>query len=44
MTITETQGSGTVQGALWGAAAEDWASLMEPKGVRSWTPCSRAAV
>jgi SAM-dependent methyltransferase len=32
MTITETQGSSAVQGALWGAAAEDWASLMEPQG------------
>ena len=32
MTITQTQGSGAVQGALWGAAAEDWASLMEPQG------------
>jgi SAM-dependent methyltransferase len=31
MTITQTQGSGAVQGALWGAAAEDWASLMEPQ-------------
>lgn len=32
MTATQTQGSGAVQGALWGAAAEDWASLMEPQG------------
>ena len=32
MTITQTQGSGAVQGALWGSAAEDWASLMEPQG------------
>jgi len=32
MTATQTQGSGTVQGALWGAAAEDRASLMEPHG------------
>ena len=31
MTITQTQGSGAVQGALWGAAAEDWSSLMEPQ-------------
>ncbi len=32
MTITQTQGSGAIQGTLWGAAAEDWASLMEPQG------------
>src|SRR5439155_19497000 len=32
MTETQTQGSSAVQGALWGAAAEDWASLMEPQG------------
>ena len=43
MTLTQTQGSGTVQGALWGAAAEDWASLMEPQGQGLSTPCSRAA-
>jgi SAM-dependent methyltransferase len=32
MAITHTQGSGAVQGALWGAAAEQWASLTEPQG------------
>jgi 2-polyprenyl-3-methyl-5-hydroxy-6-metoxy-1,4-benzoquinol methylase len=32
MTATQTQGSGAVQAALWGAAAEEWASLMEPQG------------
>ena len=32
MTATQTQGSGVVQGGLWGAAAEDWAALMEPQG------------
>src|SRR5438093_6614101 len=32
MTATQAQGSSAVQGALWGAAAEDWASLMEPQG------------
>ena len=32
MTATQTQGSAAVQGALWGAAAEEWASLMEPQG------------
>jgi len=32
MTATQTQGSSAVQAALWGAAAEEWASLMEPQG------------
>ena len=32
MGATQTNGSGAVQGALWGAAAEDYASLMEPQG------------
>jgi len=32
MTTTLTEGSGAVQAALWGAAAEEWASLMEPQG------------
>lgn len=32
MTATQTQGTGAVQGALWGAAAEQWAALMEPQG------------
>jgi SAM-dependent methyltransferase len=31
MAIAQMQGSGPVQGALWGAAAEDWATLMEPQ-------------
>lgn len=31
MTTAPTQGSGPVQGALWGTAAEDWATLMEPR-------------
>jgi SAM-dependent methyltransferase len=32
MTTIQLQRSGVVQGALWGAAAEEWASLMEPQG------------
>jgi SAM-dependent methyltransferase len=34
MTVTQTQstGSGEVQGALWGGAAEEWSTLMEPQG------------
>jgi SAM-dependent methyltransferase len=32
MPVTQTHGSGVVQGTLWSAAAEDWASLMEPHG------------
>lgn len=32
MTTTQTPGSGAVQGELWGAAAQDWAALMEPQG------------
>ena len=32
MTATQTRGSAAMQGALSGAAAEDWASLMEPQG------------
>jgi SAM-dependent methyltransferase len=31
MTTAQVQGSGTVQGTLWGAASEDWATLMEPQ-------------
>jgi SAM-dependent methyltransferase len=34
MAATKTHGSGEVQGALWGGAAEDWASLMEPQGAK----------
>lgn len=34
MTATQAHGSGLVQGALWGAAADEWATLMEPQGRR----------
>jgi SAM-dependent methyltransferase len=31
MTASVSRGSGVTQGALWGAAAEKWAALMEPR-------------
>ncbi|PYR33621.1 MAG: hypothetical protein DMF90_20160 [Acidobacteria bacterium] len=34
MTATQVDGSGIVEGALWNAAADDWATLMEPQGRR----------
>jgi ubiquinone/menaquinone biosynthesis C-methylase UbiE len=34
MTTTQTHGSVAALGTAWGAAAEDWASLMEPQGRR----------
>jgi SAM-dependent methyltransferase len=32
MAATQLNGSGVIHGALWGAAAEEWATLMEPQG------------
>jgi len=33
MTTLQMKRSGEMQGALWGAAANDWATMMEPQGV-----------